>query len=270
MQENKKKQIQQYCIDNNINLINMRNIKKSNKTRITLTCLCKNCQSRYDVMWSTLERQKYKGLCRSCAHRESTTFKALALDEIIQRFENEGYKVITPRNKIKRRGKKSLYFTQVEIMNKYGDIYTCNCNNFCMNLNYYRELSNCDKKNEILKNESRLEYKVRKFLDEINVPYKQVFRFMDCRGEKYPLPFDFCLYYKSDNKLLIEVDGAQHFRKNNIFGINHFKATQKNDRRKNYYCDKNNIPLLRIKYNEIDCKSEIYKEKILQFIKDNQ
>lgn len=271
MQKKKEEEIKIFCKENNINWINIRNIKKSNKTRIVLTCLCTECQNRYDVAWNTLERQKYKGLCTSCAHRKSTDFKTLEVNEIIQRFEKEGYTVITPKSKIKRHGKRSIYFTQLEIMNKYGDIYTTNCNNFCMRIDYYRELANCDKKNEMLKNESRLEYKVRKFLDELEIPYKQQFRFMDCRGEKYPLPFDFCLYYTEENKrLLIEVDGAQHFRKSTIFGENHFKATQKNDRRKNYYCKNKNIPLLRLRYNEIDNKLETYKDKILQFLKDNQ
>ena len=92
---------------------------------------------------------------------------------------------------------------------------------------------------------------------------------MDCRGEKYPLPFDFCLYYKDDKRrMLIEVDGAQHFRADSLWADS-FGATQKNDRRKNYYCQSHNIPLLRLRYDEIDSKDDKYKQMILDFIHNN-
>lgn len=253
----------------NLEIINMRNIKSNNKTRLVLTLKCKQCGQRFDIRWDTLQWQKHKGLCTSCAHKESSAYRVLQIDEIIKRFTDEGFKVLTPIDKIKPRGKRNIYFTPVDIQNKYGDIYTVNCNNFCTRIDYYRELSNCDAKNDMLKTESRLEYKVRKFLEEQNIPYKTQFRFMDCRGEKYPLPFDFCLYYTEDNRLLIEVDGEQHFRKSTIWA-NSFEPTQKNDRRKNYYCQQHNIPLLRLTYLDIDAKSERYKDMILDFIKNNR
>lgn len=269
MKENKDNYIMEYCLENNIKVINIRRVKKSNRTRIVLTCLCKECGRRYDIRWTSLKQQLYKGLCTSCAHRKTQEHRMLTVDDVVKRFTDVGYKVLTPANKIKPRGKRSIYFTPLEIANKYGDVYTTNCNNFCCNLEYYKELSNCDKRNEILKNESRLEYKVRKFLDSQDIPYKQQFRFMDCRGEKYPLPFDFCLYYKDDkHRMLIEVDGAQHFRADSLWADS-FKMIQKNDRRKNYYCQSHNIPLLRLRYDEIDSKDDKYKQIILDFIHNN-
>ena len=252
----------------NINIINARQIYKSGKNRIVLTVLCNECGRRFDIRIDTIAHQKYKGLCISCAHKKLKQCQSQDVDNIIARFESEGYKVLTPKDKIKPKGKRTIYFTNVDIQNKYGDIYSTNCNNFFSRIDYYRELADCDAKNEMLKNESRLEYKVRKFLIEQNIPYKQQFRFMDCRGDKYPLPFDFCLYYDTDNKILIEVDGEQHFRKGGLFAEK-FELIQKNDRRKNYYCKKNNIPLLRLNTNDIDGKKEKYKQKILEFINNN-
>ena len=252
-----------------VNIINYRQIYSNNKQRVILTVLCTKCNRRFDIRLDTMSHQKYRGLCTSCAHWEGQRYKAQAVEDIIMRFESEGYKVLTPKEKIKPKGNRTVYFTNVDIQNKYGDVYTTNCNNFFSRIDYYRELANCDAKNEMLKNESRLEYKVRKFLIEQDIPHKQQFRFMDCRGEKYPLPFDFCLYYTTDKKLLIEVDGEQHFRKGGLFA-NKFEQTQKNDRRKNYYCNKNNIPLLRLNTNDIDGKKEIYKQKILDFISNNR
>ena len=252
-----------------VNIINYRQIYSNNKQRVILTVLCTKCNRRFDIRLDTMSHQKYRGLCTSCAHWEGQRYKAQAVEDIIMRFESEGYKVLTPKEKIKPKGNRTVYFTNVDIQNKYGDVYTTNCNNFFSRIDYYRELANCDAKNEMLKNESRLEYKVRKFLIEQDIPHKQQFRFMDCRGEKYPLPFDFCLYYTTDKKLLIEVDGEQHFRKGGLFA-NKFEQTQKNDRRKNYYYKKNNIPLLRLNTNDIDGKKEIYKQKILDFISNNR
>lgn len=269
LQETTQRELNELCKDYNIDIINIRNIKKNGKTRLVLTLRCSECGERFDVYWTTLKRQKYKGVCTSCAHRKCSEHRMLTVDKVIARFNKEGYEVLTPKNKIKRKGKRSVYFTELEIQNKYGDIYTTNCNNFCSRIDYYRELANCDKKNEMLKNESRLEYKVRTFLDSQSIPYKTQFRFMDCRGEKYPLPFDFCLYYTETNKMLIEVDGAQHFRRSNIWAST-FEATKKNDRRKDYYCQHNNIPLLRLTYLDVDVKDERYKQMILDFIKNNQ
>ena len=68
--------------------------------------------------------------------------------------------------------------------------------------------------------------------------------------------------------MLIEVDGAQHFRADSLWADS-FGATQKNDRRKNYYCQSHNIPLLRLRYDEIDSKDDKYKQMILDFIHNN-
>jgi hypothetical protein len=51
--------------------------------------------------------------------------------------------------------------------------------------------------------------------------------------------------------MCIEIDGEQHFKTNEHFGGEEiFKITQKNDNLKNDYCKKNNIKILRIRYDE--------------------
>lgn len=263
MREKTKKEVMKLCEQYNIDILNMRNIKNQGKTRIVITVLCSECKTRYDIRYDTLKKQRFKDLCTSCAHRKCSEYKLLEVDEILKRFENEGYKVLTPKNKIKRRGKRSVYFTPIDIMSKYGEVYTTSCNKFCTRIEYYRDINNCNYKDVLLKNESRLEGKVRLFLESQNVRFKQQFRFNDCRGEKYPLPFDFCLFYDTDNRMLIEVDGERHFEER-------FVDLRKNDRRKDYYCKTNLIPLLRLSYKDIDNKDNIYKEKIIKFISQNQ
>lgn len=263
MKEVKLEEVKLFAEQNNINIINIRNIKKNGKTRIVIDALCKQCGARYNIRYDTLKRQKFKGLCTRCAHLKSSDHKLLSLNNLIKRFEDEGYVVLTPKSKIKRRGNKTIYFTTVDIMNRYGDIYTVNCNNFLHNIEYYRDLNNCDYKEKMLTTESRLECKIRMFLEQKQIPYKQQFRFTDCRGKRYPLPFDFCLFYETNEIILIEVDGERHFDKR-------FTDLHKNDRIKNYYCQTNKIPLLRLSYKEIDNKENIYKKKILDFIIQNR
>ena len=68
------------------------------------------------------------------------------------------------------------------------------------------------------------------------------------------LRFDFAIFNdidKTDLKCLIEYDGKQHFEQIDYFGgENGFLYTQHNDKIKNYYCNDNNIELIRIPYWE--------------------
>lgn len=56
---------------------------------------------------------------------------------------------------------------------------------------------------------------------------------------------------KNNQWFLIEYDGRQHFESVDYFGgEDHFKKTVEHDKMKNDYCLKNNISLLRIRYDE--------------------
>lgn len=260
MRESKRIEIVNWCEENKINLINLRNMKKSGKTRIVITILCAGCKDRFDIGSDSLFRQKYPGFCTSCAHKKSAAYRKLSINEIIARFEKYGYKVLTPAKEIKPRGHFGLERTPVAIKNRYGEIFNVTCNNFMNRLDYYIDINNQNYKEEIIGQESRLECKVRQFLEEQNIPFKQEFRFMDCCGEKFPLPFDFCLFYKDKNKrILIEVDGERHYRPE-------FKTIQKNDKIKNFYCTSKNIPILRLPYTVFN-NTEKYKQLILDFLK---
>jgi len=92
------------------------------------------------------------------------------------------------------------------------------------------------------------------FLDKHEIIYVLQKRFIDCKNIK-PLPFDF--FIESQN-LCIEFDGIQHFQAVKRFGgIKKFHQTVSHDNIKNDFCQKNNINLIRIKYNQIDKIEEI-------------
>ena len=93
------------------------------------------------------------------------------------------------------------------------------------------------------------EREIQKILDINNINYQKEKKFDDCLSNLgYKLKFDF---YLMDYNMCIEYDGIQHFRPIEYFGgIESFLKTKENDNIKEEYCNKNNIILKRISYNQ--------------------
>jgi hypothetical protein len=114
-------------------------------------------------------------------------------------------------------------------------------------------------------NESRGEKEIAKFLDKYDINYDRQYRFNECRGLKYPLPFDF---YIPSNRTCIEFDGEQHFLPLPFFGgLEAYERLKTNDKIKNDYCEDNYINLIRIRYNQIDDIWRILYENLKNHIK---
>ena len=96
-------------------------------------------------------------------------------------------------------------------------------------------------------NISKGEKQIAEILDNLDIKYKQQYKFEKCKNITY-LPFDF---YIPNLNFLIEFDSIQHFKPIELFGGHEgFKKCQNNDKIKNKFCAQNNIHLLRIKYDE--------------------
>ena len=262
MREKKYEEIVAFCKEHNVNFISIRNIQSSGKTRIKVSVFCSECGARFDVTADTLRRQKFPGLCTKCAHKHSADFKRFCAQDIVDRFEANGYTVLTPVDKIKPVGKNKSYNRSiVEIQDKHGVIHKICWNNFSQRIEQFRAL-NDDGYSAVGHRElSSLEKMVAEYLDNLGIPYKREFKFSNCRGDKRMLPFDFCLNYADNNKMLIEVDGARHYKE-------YFAQLHKYDKIKDYFCASNNVPLLRIPYWEFD-EQETYKHRIDSFINTN-
>lgn len=94
---------------------------------------------------------------------------------------------------------------------------------------------------------SKGELKIQQLLDELGLHYEKQKSFEDCRNPntKSKLFFDFYV----ENKYLIKFDGIQHFEERQWSnGKDTLKDIQFRDQIKNEYCYQNNIPLLRIPY----------------------
>lgn len=102
---------------------------------------------------------------------------------------------------------------------------------------------------------SRGEKIIKEFLDKNNIIYIEQYFFPDLKGIKFPLLFDFAIFYNNNLVCLIEFQGEQHYRPYRIQSkniIKKFESTKKNDILKKEYCKKNNIELFEISTLEIN------------------
>lgn len=107
--------------------------------------------------------------------------------------------------------------------------------------------------------ESTGEQRVRRYLEENDIPFIPQKVFSDCAYIRV-LPFDF--YVESLNTV-IEFDGHHHFVPIKYFGGDaHLKETQMRDEIKTKYCLDNGITLIRIPYWDYDNIESILDEAI--------
>ena len=87
-------------------------------------------------------------------------------------------------------------------------------------------------------------------LDTLQINYKQQYSFENLYSNREcdKLYYDFAIFNNETLIYIIEYDGIQHFEKGHF--KNTYENTHKNDLRKNEYCFKNNIPIIRIPYNK--------------------
>lgn len=117
---------------------------------------------------------------------------------------------------------------------------------------------------------SKLEKKIKTYLDDNIIIYKQQYRIDKCRY-KNPLPFDFAIFNKNNDLIcLIEADGRQHFTISQFGGIDldrakeNFEQQKIRDNIKTKYCQDNNIKLIRIPYWDFDNIEEILENELLK------
>lgn len=112
---------------------------------------------------------------------------------------------------------------------------------------------------------SYLEAAVSEYLTLHNVEFRREYTFSECKfkNTNRHAKFDF---YISDIGV-IEVDGKQHFKAVNWFGgLTDFKKTQKRDTLKTNFCETHGIPLLRIRYDQM--QDGTYADLIADFIEN--
>lgn len=102
---------------------------------------------------------------------------------------------------------------------------------------------------------SKGEEKIEKLLHSHRISFQREVSFSDLKSLKGNLlRFDFAVFKGKQLVCLIEFDGEQHFHRVPYFQktISEFKQTQEWDRRKNAYCLRKKIPLIRVPYWDYD------------------
>lgn len=106
---------------------------------------------------------------------------------------------------------------------------------------------------------SKGEMMIFKFLTENGYKFEYQKSYSDLKF-KGKLKFDFCVFSNKDK--LIEYQGYQHYNSVKYFGGEEIlKLQQFRDNLKRIYCQKKNIPLLEIKYDNLN-----WKQDILEFL----
>ena len=100
---------------------------------------------------------------------------------------------------------------------------------------------------------SKGEERIASLLKSARVSYEKEYSFSDLKYKNTLLRFDFAILSGDQPIKLIEYDGEQHFHYVKKFGsYSDFKHMQENDRRKNAYCLRNGIPLIRVPYWDLE------------------
>lgn len=161
-----------------------------------------------------------------------------ALENIQKYVKEQGFGCTVPNQKYNGYGK------PLKMICECGNVFYTTIDNLL-----YSNKHRCNKCNHSM---SKLEQKVKDWIDELNVKYEEQKRFSDCYY-KQQLPFDF---YLKEYNICIEVQGEQHYKVVNFCGNKEkskkaFELQKKKDNIKREYCRSHNIRLIELKYDEI-------------------
>lgn len=197
-----------------------------------IPCRCKVCGFEWSVRAGQLRAERIRG-CPKCGREIARAKRTKSLDQFVSELHsvNEDLEVIGEYN-----GTHSFIRCRCKIHDRIFESMPCNL------LNGTATCPACSRKM------SKMERSVGAILNELGISHISQYRFDDCRGEKFALPFD---YYLPDYNVAIEYDGAQHFEPIDYFGgIEQYELRKQHDRIKDEYCIEHNIVLIRIPYYE--------------------
>ncbi len=177
-------------------------------------------------------------------------YNPYALENIKKFIKDMGYDCEVPNQKYKGYGK------PLKVICQCGKQFNTTVDNLV-----YGNKTRCNKCTNRM---SKLEQKVKDWIDELGIDYIEQKRFPDCYYKK-TLPFDF---YLPNENICIEVQGEQHYRIINFQGNKHkaekaFELLKKRDDIKRKYCLNKNIMLIELKYDVIRNSKENIIKKIL-------
>lgn len=247
-------QVAEYASSIGLTLLNT--TYKNCKTNLDFQCMCGNVfQSTFDYIKNGQRRK-----CFECQPKEGNLRKQGDvpynrkthedfLNELHELYDDE-YDVLDEYQTCKHK---------IRMKHNCGHVWQVDPDHV---LNHQTRCPNCyDTKN------SKASKDVENWLIKNNVSFQKEYRIDECRYKR-PLPFDFAIFDGNELKLLIEVDGQQHYDffryiKDETVREEKFRLTQLRDKIKTDYCKQQQIPLLRIPYYEIKNIDSLLQEAML-------
>lgn len=226
------------CNKKGYKLVTQKEEIKNNKTYIKYICPKHGIHS---MRIANLESGKG---CPECIHEKHREVYKTSCNEVVKRIEDCGGILLN----------KEDYINQ---STKNLKVICPNCGNtFITSLRNFTQHGGqaCDK---CCDNESIGEKKIKNYLENNGIYFKQEYWFQDCRDVK-PLPFDF---YLPNQNIIIEFDGRQHFEETKHFRHS-LETVKKHDEIKNKYCHDNGICLIRIPYTKMNKIEEILENEL--------
>ncbi len=176
--------------------------------------------------------------CHDCANNKKLNNEEFIIRAQLKHGDVYDYTLVSYKNS---KGKVLI------VCKIHGDFYQSVCNHLAGN-----GCPHC--------RSSKGERKIIDFLNKHNIIFIHQHSYEDCRNIK-KLKFDF---YLPEYDILIEYDGAQHFRVVKRFGGEEgFNKRKRNDTKKNKYADEKNVKLLRIAHFDFDNIEKILEDMLL-------
>lgn len=202
----------------------------------------KDCGHEFKRGYTYIKGSNY--LCPICNRTGGNRRTTESLKEEINNITNGEYTLLSEY--------KTMNNIVTLIHNKCGNIFNVTPHNFIDGGNRCPRCS-------ISKGEDFIE----KYLIENKIKYETQYTFNDLLGttKRSRLRFDFAIFTNEKLSYLIEYDGEFHYM--NIMGEEILKNQQYRDSKKDNYCIKNNIKLVRIPYWDFDKLEDILNDILL-------
>jgi very-short-patch-repair endonuclease/DNA-directed RNA polymerase subunit RPC12/RpoP len=216
-----------------------------------LEFVAKACKHKFNMYPKNLYRKINKGdkFCPNCSIKKRTQKRSLATKDVANAIENitqKEYKLI---------GKYISQAVNTTILHKTcGKKFDMRLDNF---IGQGKRCPYCASKTQ----ESKTAQLLKRLLENLDIKFIEEYTFNDCRNPftNNKLRFDIFI---PEKKLLIEIDGEQHYIPVERFGGEKgLKDTKYRDYIKNKYAFENQIDLIRISlYDVSKCKKKSYEE----------
>lgn len=192
-------------------------------------------------------RKNFKRQCNYCGYEDHIKSQLIPEDTIRDMAESIGYKLVKREHCHRRK------INELTLICDEGHEYATSYYNFYGG----RRCTKC--------NQSSGEKVISEVLEKYQIKNEAEYTFSNLFGLGGGLlRFDFVTFKDNgDIDFLIEFDGKQHFEPVEIMGgQERFEIVQAHDKRKNTYCEKNNIKLIRIPYWDLRHVEKILIEKM--------